>query len=106
MMSEISSNGLKFKFILCPEIDFYPGYVTKIMFEAYLAGAVPIYFGDIGVDQNINPKAFVNSRDFPNISDLVSYVCGLDSSSYRKIYEQPLLLSTPSFSKVLSVILG
>ena len=98
-------NG-KFQFILCPEVDFYPGYVTKVLFEAYIAGAVPIYFGDIGLDENINRRAFINFKDFSTIADLVSYVTQLDFLSYKKIYEQPLLLSTPSLSKIVGVILG
>jgi hypothetical protein len=105
-LHKILRGNQEFKFILCPEIDYYPGYVTKILFEAYLAGAVPIYFGDVGEDQNINRAAFINAKDFPYISDLVSFVCELQPAAFNEIYEQPLLASTPSLSDVLSVIHG
>ena len=34
-----------FKFTICPENSNRTGYVTEKLFEAYLAGAVPIYWG-------------------------------------------------------------
>lgn len=103
---EIAQINKQFKFFLCSEVDFYPGYVSSILFQAYLAGAVPIYFGDIGSDVNLNRNAFISSRDFLKVTDLVSYVYNLDSKAYAEIYEQPLLLQEPSLSKIVDVILG
>lgn len=103
---EIAQINKQFKYFLCSEVDFYPGYVSSILFQAYLAGAVPIYFGDIGSDVNLNRNAFISSGDFLKVTDLVSYVYNLDSKAYAEIYEQPLLLQQPSLSKIVDVILG
>ncbi len=103
---EVPRVNREFKFFLCSEVDFYPGYVTSILFEAYLAGAVPIYLGDLGTDQSINRDALINFRDFSSVADLVRYVSNLKSDDYAKIYEQPLLIKEPSLSKIVDIILG
>lgn len=49
-----------YKFNICFENSSYPGYLTEKLFDAYMAGCVPIYWGDttlrIGVDSNIESK--------------------------------------------------
>ena len=51
-----------YKFILCLENDLYPGYVTEKPFEAYLSGAIPLYYGldNLGF---LNQKSIINSKN-------------------------------------------
>ena len=90
----------KYKFILCFENDLYPGYITEKPLEAYMAGAVPIYWGDFGNDQSINRKALINFKDFSSLEELVTYVSNLSLTEYREIYEQPFLLQIPDISSI------
>ena len=48
-----------YRYMLCPENDLYPGYVTEKALEAWATGAIPIYWGN---DQysDLNPDAMVN----------------------------------------------
>ena len=96
----------KYQFILCSEIDIYPGYVTKVLLQAYLAGAVPLYIGDLGNDSNINRKSFINVLDFPTLRDFTSYLNTIDDKTYRQIYEQPFLRSLPDVTKIRNLMLG
>ncbi len=94
----------KYKFILCFENDLYPGYITEKALEAYMAGAVPVYWGDFGNDQSINRKALINFKDFSSIEDFVFYVSNLSLDEYQEIYEQPFLLQIPDLSSVRQIL--
>ena len=96
----------KYQFILCSEIDIYPGYVTEVLLQAYLAGAVPLYIGDLGSDSDINRKAFINVLDFPTLRDFGSYLKTIDDKTYRQIYEQPFLRSLPDVTNIRNLMLG
>jgi hypothetical protein len=94
----------KYRFILCFENDLYPGYVTEKPLEAYMAGAVPVYWGDLGIDQSINRKALINFKDFSSIEDFVSYISKLSLDEYQEIYEQPFLLQIPDISSITQIL--
>ena len=51
----------QFRFSICPENSNAPGYVTEKLFEAFLARAIPIYWGAEGSPEKgrINPKAIL-----------------------------------------------
>lgn len=61
-----------YKFNICFENSSYPGYLTEKLFDAFLAGCVPIYWGDTSL--NIYKNVANNSE---NIS--------LDSKHYEMI---------------------
>lgn len=71
-----------FQFNLCPENTNNKGYVTEKIFEAIIAGCVPIYWGNEGHPEPdiLNPKAIVYlDKDNPEE--------GL--ALLRKLYEDP-----------------
>jgi hypothetical protein len=49
-----------YKFVLVAENDRKEGYVTEKIFNAMLAGAVPIYFGAPDIETYVNPARFIN----------------------------------------------
>lgn len=85
-----------YKFILCAENDAYPGYVTEKLFDAWGTGCVPIW---MGIDRQnwINPKAVVNSLDYPSLDDLLDAVAILsnDIVARERIVNAPLLQRLP-----------
>jgi hypothetical protein len=96
--SKIAPN---YRFILCLENDVYPGYVTEKPFEAYLSGAIPLYFGidNLGF---LNQESMINLSSYPNIIDWSSRVGEVAESidEYKFIYEQPLLNRSPTLDLV------
>jgi hypothetical protein len=95
--SEVAKN---YKFTVCFENDLYPGYVTEKLHEAYITGTVPIYWGDLGNDSNINRKSFINMNDFESMDAFVNYVRSIDNDTYAEIYQQPFLNSIPDVSSI------
>lgn len=97
-----------YKFALCPENSLFPGYVTEKLFDAWVGGAVPIYFGGSQADPTINSQAFVNYADTHDVASLVGQVVDLDRSAaaYLKMHAQPLLLEAPDIRPAISFIRG
>jgi hypothetical protein len=100
--SKIASD---YNFILCLENDAYPGYVTEKPFEAYLSGAIPLYYSidNLGF---LNQNAMINLANYPNISEWASRVGEVSRNidEYKFIYEQPLLDRVPSLDLAVAKI--
>ena len=80
-----------YKFNICFENRAYPGYVSEKLHDAMLARSMPIYWGAPDVDQDFNPKSFVNVSDFKNVDEAVDYVVELDKNDdlYLKHFKEP-----------------
>jgi len=94
----------RYKFVMCFENDLYPGYITEKLLDAYLCGAVPLYWGDLGDEPHINREAFINAKDFDSLEEFASFVGNLSEESYNKIHSQPLLNSLPSSEKLIQAL--
>jgi hypothetical protein len=68
----------KCKFTIAFESTSLNGFVTEKIMHAFAARTVPIYFGDPLIDREMNPKAFVNCRDFPSFDAVVDRVREID----------------------------
>jgi len=99
-----------YKFSIAFENSSTPGYSTEKIVDAYVAGTVPIYWGDPEIGEDFNVSSFVNAHDFGSLSDLVERVIELDrdEESYRRMYEAPFLVRavgdytfTPGFEEFL-----
>lgn len=84
----------KCKFIIAYENQTYPGYMTEKLFNAYFAGAIPIYYSDIKVQEDINKRAIISAQDYKTEEDLVNYIIEVDKNDkkYCQIWEQPILI--------------
>lgn len=96
----------EYKYILCFENDLYPGYVTEKLFEGYLCGAVPIYWGDLGDEKHINRNSFLNLYDFSSLSEFVDKVRWTGEDEWHEVRSQAFYNSLPSLAQVRSVLLG
>jgi hypothetical protein len=53
-----------YKFTIAFENYAYPGYQTEKLYDAMQINSIPIYCGDIHVDQIFNTKSFINVTDY------------------------------------------
>jgi len=95
-----------YRFVLCPENSFYPGYVTEKLLEAYSAGAVPIYFGGIPDGACFNLRSFLDYGRSLDTAQLLAAVVALDTipELYSRMYGEPLLLAKPSIDPVSNFV--
>jgi hypothetical protein len=98
--------GKKYKFTICFENDYYPGYVTEKLLQAYITGTVPIYWGDLGNDSNVNRNCFINMSDFSTSNEFLEYLDSIDESQYKTIFEQPFLSNIPDVSQLKSKLIS
>jgi hypothetical protein len=91
-----------YKFVFAFENDYFPGYVTEKLPEAWATGAVPLYWG-CDTKKSLNSEAFINAADFPTLEDFVEYVASVESSEelWSEIARQPLLRVRPSVDEVI-----
>lgn len=96
----------EYKFCLCPENSIYDGYVTEKLIDAYAGGCVPIYSGDISVIDDFNYEAFLNYQDARDMEYFVKEIEAIDylESSYKRMYEQPLLLKKPKLDDAIAFV--
>lgn len=85
----------KCKFSICIEsCDDSKGLVTEKIFHSLLAGSIPIYLGDESVTNVVNPKRFINIRDFKSDEELLKRIIEIDNNDdlfLKIVNEQPLL---------------
>jgi alpha(1,3/1,4) fucosyltransferase len=83
------------KFVITGENTSFNGYITEKVFNAYVAGAIPIYFGDKSVINDLNKKAIVWIPDYDDDS-LVEYIKKLDQNDtlYTEKWNEPIITNT------------
>ena len=75
-----------YKFNLCFENSSYAGYATEKLYEAYMYGTVPIYWGSTTIDCDFNTKAFLNWHDYQDDDAFFKAIVEVDQSP--ELYEQ------------------
>jgi hypothetical protein len=81
------------KFSICYENTSTPHYCTEKLMDAFLAGSMPIYFGDPRVIQDFNEEAFINVHALNKTGiSIVDKVKELDNDSekYHSIFYKPI----------------
>lgn len=83
----------KCKFVIAFENQSYPGYITEKVYNAYIAGAVPLYYSHPSAIEDINKNAVIYSHDFADLYDMAEYVKKVDNddSLYCSIFNQSLI---------------
>jgi hypothetical protein len=92
-----------YKYAVCFENDLFPGYVTEKLIDAYATQTVPIYWGNLGINETINPASFINLADFASIDDIIDEIRTLN---YEEIYSEKFLYQKPSLDLVSDLMLG
>jgi hypothetical protein len=82
----------EYKFNMCFENSSYPGYATEKLYEAYMGGTVPIYWGSPTIECDFNPKAFINWHDYQDDDAFMEAIIEADTKPevYEQYYMEPL----------------
>lgn len=83
----------EYKFVFAFENQQYPGYLTEKLMDAILVKAIPIFWGDPNVNQDFNPKRFLNYDDYPNEEALIADMLLIENDRERFIS----IISEPVF---------
>ena len=80
-----------YKFTIAFENSSYPGYATEKIFEPFLAGSIPVYWGDPLIKRDFNSAAFVNFADYGTDKALIDRIIEIDNNDdlYLEMLHQP-----------------
>jgi hypothetical protein len=72
-----------FKFSLCFENCIFPGYITEKIFDCFLAGCIPVYFGAPDITDFVPAGSFIDFRQFPDFGELDKFLRGMTWSDAK-----------------------
>lgn len=90
----------RYKFTLCFENAIFPGYLTEKIFDALMAGSVPVYLGDPEVNKIIPENAFIDARKFSSPEELgrrLKEMSAAEHEAYIKAGQN--FLNSPTFKE-------
>jgi|688.fasta_scaffold149291_2 hypothetical protein len=71
----------RFAFVIENTVDQL-NYISEKIFDCFLGGTVPIYLGTQNIKLLIDPKCFIDYRDFSNIESLNNYLTTMEQQKY------------------------
>jgi hypothetical protein len=95
----------KYKYMICFENDLFPGWITEKPIHAWMCETVPLYWGEIGPTDILNPKALINVNDFNNLEESLEHIKLLGEDEYASIYSNPILRKFPNMNEIENAIL-
>ena len=81
-----------YKFSLSMENSEGDGYVSEKIIDSFLAGTIPIYYGDYMVDEYINPKSFILIKGEQDLKRKIEYIKKIDSDDelYHRLLNEKI----------------
>jgi hypothetical protein len=83
-----------YKFSIAMENSEGDGYLTEKIVDSFLAGTIPIYYGDYMLDEIINPKTYILIKGVKDMDEKIEYIKKIDNdiNLYKSIMkEKPIL---------------
>ena len=73
----------KYKFSVCYEnIRGFKGYISEKIFDCFISGCVPVYWGADNVQDHIPADCFVDQRAYPDYPAMYAYIKNMDDRTY------------------------
>ena len=70
------------------------GYISEKIIDSFLAGTIPIYYGDYLIDEYINPKVYILIKGEKDIHKKIEYIKKIDKNDklYNSIIKEPIFI--------------
>ena len=77
----------RYKFNICYENVVYPDYITEKIFDALVAGTVPVYWGSEDICNYIPRGAYIDASKFSSADHLVNYLVNLSKDEWVRMIQ-------------------
>ena len=79
-----------YKFSIAMENSDGDGYLSEKIIDSFLAGTIPIYYGDYLLDEFINPKSYILIKGEKDIENKIEYIKSIDNNDnlYKEIIKE------------------
>ena len=84
----------EYKFSIAFEKNSGDGYATGHIINSFLAGTIPIYYGDYYIDEYINPDTYILVRNEIDLQDKIEYIKEVDKDDklYLEFFSKDVLV--------------
>ena len=84
-----------YKFSISMENTNGDGYVSEKIIDSFLAGTIPIYYGDYLIDEYINPKVYILIKGDKDIHEKIEYIKKIDQNDelYNSIIRESIFIN-------------
>ena len=102
-INEIISNKIEFlshyKFSIAIENSDGDGYTSEKIIDSFLAGTIPIYYGDYLLDEYFNPKSYIFIKGEKDIEKKIEYIKKIDENDdlYKSIIKEKPIIDKINF---------
>ena len=93
-----------YKFSIAMENSGGDGYITEKIADSFLAGTIPIYYGNFLVDEYINPKTYILIRSEKDIDEKIELIKKIDNDD--KLYKSIIMENPIIDDKFINKIFG
>lgn len=76
-----------YKFAICFENCVFPGYITEKIFDCFIAGCIPVYFGAPDITDFVPAETFIDFRRFTSFAELDSYMTNITEAEAKRYFE-------------------
>lgn len=83
----------KYKFVLAIENTNQKGYITEKIMNAFMAGAIPVFWGGGGYAETIfNPNAYIDLSKFKSFDECAAFIMNIckDKQKLKQIQNEPI----------------
>jgi len=75
----------KAKFAYCYEnVANLPDYISEKIFDCFLNGCVPVYWGSHTIEDHIPSSCFIDRRNFKSMGEMHQFLLTIDAQKYQK----------------------
>lgn len=91
-----------YKFSIAMENSNGDGYLTEKIVDSFIAGTIPIYFGDYMLEEFINPKTYILIKGEKDIKKKIEYIKKIDKDDnlYKMIIKEKILIDKNFVDKI------
>ena len=99
---KIKLNLSHYKFSIAMENSDGDGYLSEKIIDSFLAGTIPIYYGDYILDEFINPKSYILIKGEKDIEKKIEYIKKIDNDDnlYKEIIKEKPILDDNFVNKI------
>lgn len=100
----------EYQFNICFENTKQPGYITEKIFDCFMTGTIPIYYGATNIEKYIPKGCYIDYRQFKSPDEMLNFIQHFKEEEYEayvknmKAYlssEQAQQFSLQAFEKIL-----
>ena len=92
----------EYKFSIAMENSDGDGYLSEKIVDSFLAGTIPIYYGDYFLEEYINPKSYILIKGEKDIEKKIKLIKKIDKNEklYKSFLKEKIIIDNDFVNKI------